>query len=177
MIVLSGISQIACIIVPVPNNSGDRAMRKIAVATIAGSFFLIALTPGIVLLLSSPAHAQTERWLAAKMAEAAITGNVTLRENSVTFGNGKRLTMTPVGGLSDSWTPTGDRDSGTIYRLTTPSSPVLLNGNKLCHARNPVTYIVIVRMQRGMMGLIAFTGDKPPHGFNNDPCATYFYER
>jgi hypothetical protein len=105
------------------------------------------------------------RWTATSTTAMAITGDIVVSENAITFGNGDRLEIEPAGG------------DGTIYRLKTPSDPELLNGNRLCGAADPVRYVVLTMPSEDSLSMAVFNTAEAPGGENDDTCAIYNYER
>jgi hypothetical protein len=64
----------------------------------------------------------------------AITGDVTLPPDRITFANHKSFPLAPAGTVPEFAAPT-ERVSATLYRVTAPDDPVLLHGNRLCEGR------------------------------------------
>jgi hypothetical protein len=126
-------------------------------------------------LLTTPAHAQrSAKWPATSRTAIAVTGNITIQENRITFANGKRLRIERVGGKEGKWSPIGQSETGTIYRVTPPSDPVLRNRNTLCGS--PVTYIVLAYESRHDMTMYVYANSEPPKGDGSDElCASYSY--
>lgn len=128
------------------------------------------------LLAAAPVHASSiTTWKATSTDAMAITGNITVRGDTLTFGNGAKLSLIPVATREGMWSPLPQRRTGTIYKLDPPSDPKLLGGNTLCGMS--VTYIVLSQRDADSLSLSAFTGKKPPAGFGDHSCAAYFYER
>lgn len=136
----------------------------------------LTLAAGLTILAAGAASAEPQgRWRAASSTASAVTGDITLRDGALIFGNGKRLALIPAGEPEGRWTPLPDTRRGALYRLDPPSDPVLLHGNALCG--KPVTYIVLSQHAEHGLSLTAFTGKAAPQGFGADACAVYFYER
>lgn len=132
----------------------------------------------LVLSAATSGHAEPQgRWLATSTASIAITGDISLKGDTLTFGNGANLVLTKVAERNGRWSPVGGTLPGTIFKLSPPSDPVLLNGNTLCGMREPVSYIVLSEPFEGGLTLSVFTGKNTPQGFGNHTCAAYFYER
>lgn len=130
----------------------------------------------LTILATGAASAEPQgRWIAASTTATAVTGDTTLRDGVLIFGNSKRLKLIPAGARDGRWTPLPETRRGTIYELVPPADPVLLNGNTLCGRQ--VTYIVLSQRAEHGLGLTAFTGKAAPQGFGADACAVYFYER
>jgi hypothetical protein len=128
------------------------------------------------LLASDPVQAAvTGHWIATATASIAVTGNITVTGNALIFGNGKRLRLIPVGTRQGVWTPLG-AGIGTIYRISPPTDPKLLQGTTLCGW--PVTFVVLSQPTDDSLALSVFYGTKGvPQHFGDDSCAAYFYER
>ena len=130
------------------------------------------------LIAGTPARAELQgRWIATATASMAITGDISLNGDMLTFGNGATLTLTKVAERNRRWSPVGGTLPGTIYRLSPPSDPVMLNSNTLCGMKEPVTYIVLSEPYTGGLSLSVFTSKDVPQGFGDHSCAAYFYER
>ena len=131
-----------------------------------------------VFTFAAPGHAETQgRWVATSTNSIAITGDITLSGDTLTFGNGVELPLLKVSERNGRWAPVGGNLPGTIYKLSPPSDPALLNSNTLCGMKEPVTFIVLSAPYEGGLALSVFTGIKPPQGFGVNTCAAYFYER
>lgn len=132
----------------------------------------------LILIAGTSARAELQgRWIATATASMAITGDITLNGGTLTFGNGAKLALTKVADGNGHWTPVGGSLPGTIYKLSPPSDPVLLNGNTLCGMKEPVTYVVLSEPYKGGLALSVFNGRDAPQGFGVNSCAAYFYER
>lgn len=131
-----------------------------------------------ILCTAAPASAELAgHWTATSTASIAITGNITVADDALTFGNGTTLRLIPAGTEPGRWTPLGDMTEGRIFRLQTPSDPALLNGSTLCGMPEPVTYIALTEHAPQSLGMTVFTSSARPVGFGDDSCASYFYER
>ena len=63
-----------------------------------------------------------------------------------------------------------------VLAVTTPKSPRLINGNRLCS--KPVRWIVVARTKDGGLELDAFTGNRMPSAVKTDEaCGGLFYSR
>jgi hypothetical protein len=144
---------------------------------------LPALAAAALLAQSCAWAAQAgEKWEAVSTTALAITGNVTFSPDRITFGNGKSLPLALAGTAPNfDWSGT---KTATLYRVTAPDDPVLLQGTRLCggHAPQPVTFIAVwkpalVGSDIDPRGMAAFSGSARPTvaggpGF----CGTYNYE-
>lgn len=116
---------------------------------------------------ASPALADCAHWTATSTTSISITGDITTCKGSIAFGNGKSLKLDFVGQKNGSWA-LGAADHALIYRVRTPSDPVLLNGNTLCGEK--VHYLAFSPTRSGQLGLTVFGRDL------GDFCAVFFYE-
>jgi hypothetical protein len=123
---------------------------------------------------SASAAQKPERWTATSKTSMSVTGNIIVDNNTLIFGNGKRLVMTPVRGAVGNWNMSSN-GFGSIYKLNPPTDPVLLHGSTLCGT--PVTYIVLSRQSNNELSLTVFYGPKEPTGFGDGSCALYNYAR
>jgi hypothetical protein len=136
----------------------------------------LAAVAGLTILAAGPASADPKgSWRATSNTALAVTGDIALRGDTLIFGNGTMLRLTGMESRDGRWTPLPESGRGTVYRLSPPSDPVLLNGNALCG--KPVTYLVLSQRAEHGLSLTAFTGKAAPDGFGADACAVYFYER
>jgi hypothetical protein len=124
-----------------------------------------------------------EQWEAYSKTATAITGNVTLSPDRITFGNGKSLPLSSAGTIPDYVTVWGKR-TATLFRVTTPDDPVLLHGTRLCGkdaAPEPVTFIVVAsphQAEANFRSMDVFSSSEPPKGVENPNfCGNYNFER
>jgi hypothetical protein len=124
-----------------------------------------------------------EPWSAYSKTAIAVTGNITFSPDRITFGNGGALPLAPAGAAPDFVTVWGKRNA-SLFRVTAPDDPILLNGKRLCgrSAPQPVTFIVISRPPPAVANLEiramdVFSGAEPPKGVD-DPhyCGNYNFE-
>ena len=122
------------------------------------------------LLCASRADARAYKWTATSTTAYAITGDIRVSADSITFANGKRIRIRPV-----------SADKPQVFTLVPRSAnPTLLNGNKLC-GDTPPTFIALMR-DGGALYMKVFDGPDVPQG-RADPfpepgtCATYNFER
>jgi hypothetical protein len=75
--------------------------------------------------------------------------------------------------------------NATLYRVTAPDDPLLLNGNRLCGGRGPqpATFVVVWKRPVGFKGdpdlrtMAAFSGsERPREAGGPNLCGTYNYE-
>lgn len=124
--------------------------------------------------------AAAEQWEATSTIAMAITGNVTLSPDRITFQNGASLPLTLVGHAAAFETPTNQRVPADLYKVTAPANPLLLHGNRLCGT--PVTYIAVWPVPasggRQGRGMNVFSGATPPlpSGSRTGECGLFFYE-
>jgi hypothetical protein len=115
------------------------------------------------------------KWTATSTASIAVTGDITVRENTLILGNGRRVKLTPVGEREGRWTPVMNLQPGMIYKLSPPSDPAALHGNTLCGER--ITYLVLTLLSQRGLSMSVHTGANPPSALGDHLCADYFYER
>ncbi|MCD8505367.1 MAG: hypothetical protein LRY53_11705 [Burkholderiaceae bacterium] len=73
-------------------------------------------------------------WQALSRTASGITGDITLTDTQLTFGNQASISISPI---------EHDADAGqTLFRVTSKTNPELLNGNLLC-GNNAVDYLVV----------------------------------
>ena len=86
----------------------------------------------LVLAARSPALAASpEQWEAVSTTASSITGNVRFSPDRITFQNGKSLPLEPAGVVPQFGEAMGTV-SATLYRVTKPDDPALLQGTRLC---------------------------------------------
>ena len=148
---------------------------------------LIRLLLALLLLaVAAPAlalAATPEQWEAVSNTAMAITGNVRLSPDRITFQNGQPLPLVSAGTLPQFGGPTGPV-SATLYSVTKPDDPVVLHGNRLCgdKGRHPATFIAVwkpalVGSDIDPRAMAIFSGNaRPTVADGPDFCGTYFYE-
>jgi hypothetical protein len=119
-------------------------------------------------------RAAEERWIATSTAAMAITGDIQL---SPTRLRTERADF-PLKVVAD--LPSFEGFLGFIparvLAVTTPTSPPLLNGNRLCS--KPVRWIVVARTKDDGLELDAFTGKRMPTSVKTDQsCGGLFYSK
>ena len=69
------------------------------------------------------------------------------RPARITFGNRKSLPLAPAGTIPG-FNTVGQKVDASLFRVTAPADPVLLNGNRLCGGPvpQPVTFIVVAQL-------------------------------
>lgn len=120
----------------------SRTMLASYLARLGSVFVISALLAGC----AAPDHAPTppsrpvvafpepSTWQPLSTTALAITGEITLANNQITFANQRTLKLEPI---------EQDADSGqTLFRVDDPANPELLNGNLLCGSK-PVDYLVV----------------------------------
>jgi hypothetical protein len=97
--------------------------------------FLLSLLACALVAQSPALAASPEQWEAVSTTAMAITGNVRFSPDRITFQNGKFLAFAPAGAI----TVTEGRENrpATLYRVTKPDDPILLQGTRLCGGRTP----------------------------------------
>ena len=130
------------------------------------------------IVAGTPASSEPQgRWVATSTASIAITGDISLDGDMLTFGNGAKLALRKVAEHNGRWSPAGGNLPGVIYKLLSSSDPLLLNGNTLCGMKEPVTYVVLSEPYEGALSMSVFTSKDVPRRFGDGSCAAYFYER
>jgi len=133
-----------------------------------------AITATAVMTACALPAASAEGWTATSSTAIAVTGDLEIAGDTLIFGNGLRLPLTPIGERQGRWNPVGKVTSGKVYKLTPPSDPALLNGNTLCGMPEPVTYVVLAQSSPRSLGLTVFTGAQPPQGFRRSVLCRLF---
>lgn len=131
------------------------------------------MTPKCVFLtclfvLASFSAFAAERWQATSSTALSITGDLTISDHHITFGNGQSVELKPV----------GPRHPNTF--VLNPPDPVLQSGQRLCGG-NPPTFVQLVR-EGDSLYFKVFEGPSippPTRGISLAPgaCALYNYER
>jgi hypothetical protein len=119
---------------------------------------------------SAPAaQAKSSKWEAASTTALAITGNIRVSADRITFANGAHIGLAPVGA-----------DHPNVFAVKPSANPTLLNGNKLCGTKPP-TYVVIARDGNSLYFKVSDGQDMPEGRADPLPepgiCATYNYVR
>ena len=128
-------------------------------------FMLTLLLTGATALVGcgamSPPKPSAERsvfpnpthWQALSRTASGVTGDITLTNTTLTFGNQASLRISPI---------EHDADTGqTLFRVDSKTNPELLNGNFMCGGK-PIDYIVV-----------QVTGDVP--GQSDMQLMAYYY--
>jgi hypothetical protein len=110
-------------------------------------------------------------------------GDVTFAPDRIAFANGKGLPLAPAGTVPD-FEVYGKKLNATLYRVTAPDDPVLLQGTRLCggHGPQPVTFIAVwtpapIGSDVDPRGMAAFSGSaRPTVAGGVNFCGTYHYE-
>lgn len=101
-----------------------------------------------ILAFPTPTH-----WQALSRTASGVTGDITLTNTTLTFGNHASLSISPI---------EHDSDTGqTLFRVDSKTNPELLNGNFMCGGK-PIDYIVV-----------QVTGDVP--GQSDMQLMAYYY--
>lgn len=126
--------------------------------------------------------AAAERWAADSNTAMSITGDVQFAPDRITFANGQSLPLVLAGTAPRFLVSSKRPVSATIYRVTTPANPKLLNGNQLC-GNGPTTFIALWN-PAALSGasspnreIDVFTGNQLPSGQSDaNFCASYTYD-
>jgi hypothetical protein len=142
--------------------------------------------PALVLAAATAAGTSTaaERWLAVSNTATSITGDVRFGSSQVLFDNGKSISIRYLGtrslGKGTSGAPAGNAERYRVYRVSTRTNPVLLNGNRLCD--KAPTYMAVAHSPDspppGVTVLVDYyTGTAPPDRWDASAglCASYTY--
>ena len=89
------------------------------------------------------------KWTAASTTAMAITGDITVEPDRVTFGNGRSIGLKPVAG------------EARLFTIEPPENPQLLNGNFICSTAKPPAFIAL-ESEGGEHYLLAFDGPGVP---------------
>lgn len=121
-----------------------------------------------------------EHWTATSDTAVSITGNITLSSNEMVLAGRKVLHIGKVQNLPID-DGAGFKGLATLYRVSPPADPVLLNGNRIC-GTGAVTFIIIWHSAPVAAGdgpgraFAAFTGQAAPDGLRG-ACGTFYYSR
>ena len=128
-------------------NTGNKLMHysknlRRRISTRTSALFIAVLLGGCGLVPGSASRdnvvtsvfVKPTTWQAMSRTAEAITGDVTLSDTKLTFANGDSIGLALL---------EHDAQAGqTLYRVTPPTNPELLNGNRLC-GNKPVDYLVV----------------------------------
>ena len=138
------------------------------------------LPAALLAIAAFPALAAApEPWEAVSTTALAITGNVRVSPDRITFQNGKSLPLAAAG-IVPQFREAMGTTSAALYRVIAPADPVLLRGNRLCG--KPVTFIAVWKPARvgsdiDPREMAAFSGSaRPTVAGGPDFCGTYTYE-
>ncbi|MES0883356.1 SUMF1/EgtB/PvdO family nonheme iron enzyme [Roseibium sp. SCP14] len=121
-----------------------------------------------------PVHSSGHTWKALGNSRF-VTGDIAMGENSLTFGNGTRLSIKFVTERTGPWAVQKADLPGKIYKLDPPANPSLLGGYSLCD--EPVTYLVFAQPSADQLIMLAFVGDGMPFTSGYNLCANYDFVR
>jgi hypothetical protein len=144
---------------------------------------VLPLALALALLLAqfcACAAAAGEHWEAVSTTAMAITGDVTFSPDRITFGNGKFLPLAAAGTAPGfDWS---GKKTATLYRVTAPGNPILLQGARLCGGPQAVTFIAVwkpdlVGSDIDPRAMAPFSGGvRPTVAGGPGFCGTYNYE-
>ena len=108
-----------------------------------------------------------EHWMAYSRTAVGITGDITLSTSEITFADGQRLQLSPVGTATGViLAPVISDDVADVYRINEPRDLQLLSGNVLCGASRLPTYMTALKVgdrgQSGTLYISFLTGDATP---------------
>jgi hypothetical protein len=129
--------------------------------------------------IASAATANTsgeERWVAFSKTAYSITGDIALSPTQLKTA---RATF-PLAVAADIRSFGADEGvvAARVLRVTRPSNPALLNGNRLC--QGPVRWVAVWRTPDDpkMLVMAAFSGRTMPRSIKTPGlCGTYYYSR
>jgi hypothetical protein len=119
-----------------------------------------------------------QRYVAYSTTAMAITGDIVLGEDAITFGNGVRVGLAPA----------GTRPGADWQQITTTDAPVhlfrmaadpgeLIHGNTLCGGMGPATYLGVQRPGEASgadaVSLSVFAGAAAPRTVSDRLCGTF----
>jgi len=138
-------------------------MKRIAIPALACAAALVGIAPAL-------AEPPSGRWTAADRATEAVTGDVTFSPTMIRFQNDKTMP------LAVAYTIHGTM----VYKVTSPSNPVLINGNRICRevGNAPIRSVAVVDQGFGIHSIQFYTDAGGPHikprGMS-DACAEHSY--
>ncbi|MEM9631208.1 MAG: SUMF1/EgtB/PvdO family nonheme iron enzyme [Pseudomonadota bacterium] len=121
-----------------------------------------------------PVHSNGHTWKALGNSRF-VTGDISMGEDSLTFGNGIRLPIKFVTERTGPWAVQKAELPGKIYKLDPPASPPLLGGYSLCD--DPVSYLVFAQPSADQLIMLAFVGNGVPFTSGYNLCANYDFVR
>ena len=130
-------------------------------------------------LQAAIAQRAPEAWTPIDRMSQTITGRVTFTPTTLTFQNGKSLTLSQGGQMLFRPEPKQKKVMADLYRVTPPDDPVLENGNKFCKGK-PVAYLIVWKPEKvgkdvDPRTLAPFSGQKFTPG-SPDDCGRYMYD-
>ncbi len=144
----------------------------------------LCLGAATALLLALPCAASaavpdlhTGDWAAMSRTAAAITGDVKVTADSITFGNGDKLALTPAGTVSGAAFGKPDAQA-QVFKIANPHDFALLQGNSLCGSAAATYVVALYPSQLGWLDLAFYSGDAAPDEASANGatlCGTYGY--
>ncbi len=131
----------------------------------------------VVAVLPNAAAADSEHWTATSKTAMAITGDIVIEGDRLTFANGTSLKLQPYEmARNGDWGASGDEVAGDVFKIQPPSNPKLLRGKPFC--AEAATFVVLWTFGEGELTLNVYSGDAAPTGTPDADalCATYSYE-
>lgn len=131
----------------------------------------------VLAMAAMAARAEPASWLAVSKTAMAITGDIVLDDNKLTFANGSSLHLEPYEmSREGDWADDDTEIAGDVFKIDPAANPELMNGNKFCDA--PASYIVLWSPTQDELTVSVYTGDAAPIGDSklDRLCATYSYE-
>jgi len=133
--------------------------------------------------LGSSAQAP-QKWTATSTTAYAITGNIAISTDRITFQNGKVLLFSKVGKLVP-FEDNGTSVDAILFEIQPADDPILLNGNRICgNAKSRIQATQLVAWRSEPMGsdieprtMAIFSGHtRPKASDDKDICGTYSFE-
>jgi hypothetical protein len=123
------------------------------------------------------AGASPDHWAAVSKTAMAITGDIAIDGDILTFADGKSIRLVPYEmARTGDWAASGDRIAGDVFKIEPPTSPKLRRGQPFCD--EPASFVVLWTYGEGELTLNVYSGDAAPTGLpdTDSLCATYSYE-
>lgn len=129
-----------------------------------------------LLACGAGAGAEERRLVAYSTTAMAITGDIGLSEDSITFGNGAQVRLSAAGTRPGAdWQEITTTDASVQLYLMAGDPGELLNGNTLCGGIGPATYLAVQQFgtDGGDLSLSVFAGAAPPRTVSDRLCGTF----
>jgi hypothetical protein len=136
---------------------------------------IVAIIVMIAVAASAASAQETRRWVPIDRITMGVTGDLTLRGETLTFGNGASIHVKLLASHQRGrWSATNEPEEADIYKVDPPVNPTVLRDNTLCD--KPATYIVLSYPVPHDANLSVYTGPEPPTGDGSEPaCGGFSY--